>query len=88
MWRPRRPPSGRGCGGFPELHRLGYGVPDRPARFAGLPGVTLEAFEHAAFGFMTVMVHKNGARIDYNTVVRRRPVLYDSVCVRPADACD
>jgi hypothetical protein len=73
-----------GSGGYPEVHRLGYGVPDPPASFAGLPGLTLASYQHAAFGFMTVTVHEGGARIDYNTVVRRRPVPYDSVCVTPA----
>lgn len=43
-----------GSGGFHELHRLGYGIPDPAASFAGLPGLTLEAFQNAAFGFLTV----------------------------------
>ena len=72
-----------GSGGYPEVHRLGYGVPDPPASFAGLPGLTLEAYQHAAFGFLTVTASEDGVRLDYNTVVRRRPVRYDSVCVAP-----
>ncbi len=72
-----------GSGGYPEVHRLGYGVPDPPASFAGLPGLTLEAYQHAAFGFLTLTVTERGTRLDYNTVVRRRPVRHDSVCVAP-----
>jgi hypothetical protein len=70
-----------GSGGFPELHRMGYGIPDSPASFAGLPGVTLEAYQYAAFGFLTVSAGPGGARVDYNTVVRRRPVRFDSFSV-------
>jgi hypothetical protein len=73
-----------GSGGYPEVHRLGYGVPDPPASFAGLPGLTLEAYQHAAFGFLTVTASEDGARLDFNTVVRRRPVGHDSVRVTPA----
>ncbi|MGB9184286.1 MAG: metallophosphoesterase [Solirubrobacteraceae bacterium] len=72
-----------GSGGYPEVHRLGYGVPDPPASFAGLPGLTLEAYQHSTFGFLTVTASQGGARLDYNTVVRRRPVRYDSVYVTP-----
>ena len=68
-----------GSGGFPELHGLGYGVPEPPASFAGLPGVSLEAYRHSTFGFLTVTASARGARIDYNAVVRRRPVLCDTV---------
>jgi hypothetical protein len=75
-----------GSGGFPELHRLGYGIPDTPASFAGLPGLTLEAHQHAAFGFLTVSAGPAGARVDYNTVVRRRPVLFDQFWIEPAGA--
>jgi hypothetical protein len=75
-----------GSGGFHELHRLGYGIPDTPAYFAGLPGLTLEAYQHSAFGFLTVTVDRDGMRVDYSTVVRRRPVLFDSVSIAPAGA--
>lgn len=75
-----------GSGGFPELHRLGYGIPDTPAWFAGLPGLTLEAYQHAAFGFLTVTAGPDGARVDYSTVVRRRPVRFDSFAVGCAGA--
>ena len=74
-----------GSGGFPELHGLGYGVPDPPASFAGLPDVTLEAHQHQAFGFMTVSCGRQGASVAYNTVVRRRPLLFDSFVVSPSD---
>ncbi|HEY2202802.1 MAG TPA: metallophosphoesterase [Solirubrobacteraceae bacterium] len=73
-----------GGGGFPELHGLGYGVPDLPASFAGLPDVMLETYQHQAFGFMTVSCNPDGATVAYNTVVRRRPVLFDSFMVSPA----
>lgn len=73
-----------GSGGFPELHGLGYGVPDLPAAFAGLPDLTLEAYQHQTFGFLTVNCGPAGASADYNTVVRRRPVCYDSFSVTPA----
>ena len=41
-----------GSGGFPELHRLGAESRDRRASFTGLPGLSLEAFQHRAFGFL------------------------------------
>jgi acid phosphatase type 7 len=75
-----------GSGGFPELHRLGYGIPDTPASFAGLPGLTLEAYQHAAFGFLTVTAVPGGAWVDYSTVVRRRPVRFDSFSIGAAGA--
>ena len=71
-----------GSEGFHELHGLGYGVPEPPASFAGLPDLTLEAHQHQAFGFMTVTCGPGGARVDYNTVVRRRPAPFDSFEIR------
>lgn len=73
-----------GSGGFHELHGLGYGVPEPPASFAGLPDLTLDAHQHQAFGFMTVTCGPGGARVDYSTVVRRRPAPFDSFEIRPA----
>ena len=73
-----------GSGGFHELHRLGHGVPDTPAAFAGLPDLTLEAHQHGAFGFLTVNAGPDGATAVYNMVVRRRPVSFDSFAIRPA----
>lgn len=75
-----------GSGGFPELHGLGRGIPATPASFAGLPGVTLEAHQHRAFGFLTVTAEPGRARIDYSLVVRRRPVRFDSVTVTSLSA--
>jgi acid phosphatase type 7 len=72
-----------GTGGFPELHGLGYGIPAPPASFTALPDLTLEAHQHAAFGFLTVSAGPGGAQVDYNTVVRRRPVPYDSFRATP-----
>jgi 3',5'-cyclic AMP phosphodiesterase CpdA len=73
-----------GSGGFHELHRLGYGVPDLPGSFAGLPGLTLEAHQHRAFGFMTVTAGPTGARVVYSKVVRGRPRTFDSFWIAPA----
>jgi hypothetical protein len=73
-----------GSGGFPELHRLGYGVPDTPAWFARLPELTLEAYQQAAFGFLTVSAGPTRARVDYSTVVRRLPAAFDSFWITPA----
>ncbi|HET9102477.1 MAG TPA: metallophosphoesterase [Solirubrobacteraceae bacterium] len=70
-----------GSGGFPELHALGRGIPDLPASFTGLPGVTLDAHQHSAFGFLTVTAQPGRTRIDYSLVVRRRSVRFDSVTV-------
>ncbi|MEO8967279.1 MAG: metallophosphoesterase [Solirubrobacteraceae bacterium] len=70
-----------GSGGFPELHRLGRGIPEPPAAFTGLPGLSLDAFQHRAFGFLTVTADYGWARLDYSLVVRRRPVAFDSVTV-------
>jgi acid phosphatase type 7 len=87
VWRGRAIPYiVAGCGGFHELHRLGYGIPDTPASFAGLPGLTLEAYHDAAFGFLTVTVGPGAGRVDYSTVVRRRPVPFDTVAISPARA--
>lgn len=75
-----------GSGGFPELHRLGRGIPEPPAAFTGLPGLSLDAFQHRAFGFLTVTADYGRARLDYNLVVRRRPVAFDSVTVSALSA--
>jgi 3',5'-cyclic AMP phosphodiesterase CpdA len=75
-----------GSGGFHELHGVGYGLPDTPASFTGLPGLTLEAYQHAAFGFLTLTTGPEGTRVDYSTVVRRRPVRFDSVSLSPKRA--
>jgi hypothetical protein len=75
-----------GSGGFPELHRLGYGIPEVPASFAGLSGLTLEPHQHGAFGFLTVTAGPAGARVDYSTVVRRRPAPFDRWWIGPAGA--
>lgn len=75
-----------GTGGFPELHPLGRGIPNAPASFTGLPGVTLESHQHRAFGFLTVTARPGQARIDYRLVVRRRPVAFDSVTVTALSA--
>jgi len=75
-----------GSGGFPELHRMGCGIPEPPAAFTGLPGLSLDAFQHRAFGFLTVTADYGRARLDYNLVVRRRPLAFDSVTVSTLSA--
>ncbi|HEY2717746.1 MAG TPA: metallophosphoesterase [Solirubrobacterales bacterium] len=57
-----------GAGGFPLLHPLGSGVGPLPARFAGLEGITLDAYEDRAHGFLTVTVRPGGAEVAYNAL--------------------
>jgi 3',5'-cyclic AMP phosphodiesterase CpdA len=57
-----------GAGGFPELHELARGVGPLPARFPGVPDVTLDAYEDRAHGFMTVTARRGGAEVAYTAV--------------------
>ena len=57
-----------GAGGYPELHALADGLPALPASFPGVPGVTLEAYEDTAHGFMTVTATPAGADVVYTAV--------------------
>jgi hypothetical protein len=57
-----------GSGGFHERHAVGSGLPDLPAAFPGLPGVTLESFQSSEHGFMTVSARRTGAEVVYSTV--------------------
>jgi hypothetical protein len=57
-----------GSGGFHERHTVGTGVPDVPASFPGLEGVTLESFQCSEHGFMTVSARRTGAEVIYSTV--------------------
>jgi hypothetical protein len=75
-----------GSGGFRELHALGFGVPDTPASFAGLSGVTLERYQDERFGFLTVTAAPSGAVVHYNTVADGRPVPFDCFRIAPAAA--
>jgi predicted phosphodiesterase len=57
-----------GAGGYPELHELAAGVGSLPARFPGVPEVTLDACEDRAHGFMTVTARPGGADVAYTAV--------------------
>jgi hypothetical protein len=48
--------------------------------------LTLEPHQHGAFGFLTVTAGPAGARVDYSTVVRRRPAPFDRWSIGPAGA--
>jgi 3',5'-cyclic AMP phosphodiesterase CpdA len=57
-----------GAGGYPESHVLGAELPALPASFPGVDGVTLEAYETRAHGFMTVSAGPRGADVVYTAV--------------------
>ena len=57
-----------GSGGFHERHVLGAGLPPTPVGFPGLPDVTLDSYQFAAHGYMTVTVTPSGARVVYRMV--------------------
>jgi acid phosphatase type 7 len=70
-----------GAGGYPELHPVGHGVGRLPARFPGLPDVTLDAVEDRAHGFMTVTVGERGAEVVYTTAGPEGPVVADRFAI-------
>ena len=72
-----------GAGGYPELHPPGHGVGRLPARFPGVPGVTLDAYEDRAHGYMTVTVRPGGAEVSYTTVTARGPERADAFAISP-----
>jgi predicted phosphodiesterase len=72
-----------GSGGFHERHAVGSGLPDLPAAFPGLPGVTLESFQSSEHGFMTVSARRTGAEVVYSTVSDGRPRHFDSFRIAP-----
>jgi predicted phosphodiesterase len=72
-----------GAGGYPELHTLGSGIDGLPASFPGVDGVTLEAFEDAAHGFMTVTAGPGGAEVVYNAVTEGSVTRADSFTIGP-----
>jgi hypothetical protein len=49
-----------------------------PASFPGLEGVTLEAYEDQAHGFMTVTVTPAGADVAYTAVTESSAAVVDS----------
>jgi acid phosphatase type 7 len=67
-----------GAGGYPEHHVMGAGLPALPASFPGLDGVTLEAYEDDAQGFMTVTVGPGGADVVYTAVTEASVVVADA----------
>jgi hypothetical protein len=73
-----------GAGGYPELHALAAGLPALPASFPGVPGVTLEAYEDTAHGFMTVTVRPHGAEVSYTAVTAGSVAAIDAFSIGPA----
>lgn len=74
-----------GTGGVSNLQEIAPDVPDVPASFAGLPGVTLEAYQDSSWGYLTVTCGSAGAEVTYCTVASdgvARP--FDSVAVELA----
>jgi hypothetical protein len=72
-----------GSGGFHERHGVGAGLPDLPASFPGLPGVTLESFRCSEHGFMTVSAGRTGAEVVYSTVANGVVHPFDSFRIAP-----
>ena len=67
-----------GAGGYYDRHALADGVSGLPATFPGLDGVTLEAYEDQAHGFMTVTVTPAGADVAYTAVADGSAAVVDS----------
>ena len=67
-----------------ERHVLGLGVPQTPASFPGLDGVTLQAYEDRAHGFMTVTAGPTSAQVVYSSVSAREQRSFDSFRIAPA----
>jgi predicted phosphodiesterase len=72
-----------GAGGYPELHALGDGVDGLPATFPALDGVTLEAYEDGAHGFMTVTAGPGGAEVVYTAVAADGAARADAFAITP-----
>jgi hypothetical protein len=72
-----------GSGGFHERHGVGTGVPDLPASFSGLDGVTLESFQCSEHGFMTISARRTGAEVVYSTVSHGMARHFDSFRIAP-----
>jgi hypothetical protein len=71
-----------GAGGYYDRHALADGVSGLPASFPGLDGVTLEAYEDQAHGFMTVTVAPGGADVVYTAVTEGSAAVVDSFRIR------
>jgi 3',5'-cyclic AMP phosphodiesterase CpdA len=72
-----------GAGGYYERHAIAEGVSALPASFPGLDGVTLEAYEDQAHGFMTVTVTSAGAEVAYTAVAEGSAAVVDLFRVGP-----
>ncbi|MDQ6805204.1 MAG: hypothetical protein M3065_09610, partial [Actinomycetota bacterium] len=72
-----------GTGGVNNLQEIAPGVPDLPASFEGLPGVTLEAYQDACWGYLTVTCGPGGAEVTYSTVTGEVTTAFDSFSVSP-----
>jgi hypothetical protein len=73
-----------GSGGFHERHALGSELAAVPASFPGLDGVTLEAYQDWAHGFMTVTAGPSGAEVVYTTVSSAAAHRVDCFRIAPA----
>jgi acid phosphatase type 7 len=73
-----------GAGGYYERHAIADGVSASalPASFPGLDGVTLEAYEDEAHGFMTVTATPRGADVAYTAVTEGSATVVDSFRIR------
>lgn len=73
-----------GAGGYYERHALADGVSTSalPASFSGLDGVTLEAYEDQAHGFMTVTLTPAGADVAYTAVAEGSAAVVDRFRIR------
>jgi 3',5'-cyclic AMP phosphodiesterase CpdA len=69
-----------GAGGYYERHAIADGVMASvlPVSFPGVDGVTLEAYEDQAHGFMTVTVTPAGADVAYTAVAEGSAAVVDS----------
>jgi 3',5'-cyclic AMP phosphodiesterase CpdA len=74
-----------GTGGFHNLHPVASGAPKPPGSFDGLPEVTLEAYQDADFGFMTVTAGPDGARVTYNLVQHAAVQPFDAFPITPGE---
>ncbi len=71
-----------GAGGFHQRHPVGAGLPRTPVWFPGLDGVTLEAHQDAAHGYLTVSVSAGGAVAAYRTVSGAGTEIFDAFPIR------
>ncbi len=70
-----------GTGGVNNLQEIAPGVPDLPASFSRLPGVTLEAYQDTSWGYLTVTCGPGGAEVSYHTAERGVATPLDSFSI-------